>query len=138
LDILAPIAGRWWGGRLVNIILSARNKQLLASGTVLILAGEPLLIKLEDGGEELSVEIIIQQAVPPPAERKPPQLSFDSISETSGKLTFLDTTGPFGIGYQVPLGIINKKKLTVVFRVANLVSINELKYSFWAEPKADG
>ena len=123
---------------MANVTVSAGSKQLLASGIVLLLAGETLLIKLEDGGEELSLEIIIQQADSPPGKREEPQVSFTSVSETSGKLTFHDTTGPFGIEYQIPLGAINKKKLTVVFRVANLVSINELKYSFWAEPKADG
>jgi hypothetical protein len=124
------------GGRLVNITLSAGNKQLLASGIAQILPGESLLIKLEDGGEELSLEIIIHQSGPLPG--KPPQLSFTSVSDTFGKLTFLDTTGPFGIGYQIHLGIINKKKVTATFRVANLIEINELKYSFWAEPEVDG
>jgi hypothetical protein len=49
------------GRLLANISLSAGGKQLLASGIVLILADENLLIKLEDGGEELSLEIVIRQ-----------------------------------------------------------------------------
>jgi hypothetical protein len=126
------------GRHLANVTLSAGNKQLLASGIVQLLAGERLLIKLEDGGEELSFEIIIQQSDQSPAERKHSQLSFTSVSETFGRLTFFDTTGPLGILYPVALGTINKKKLTVNFRVANLGQFNELKYSFWAEAEADG
>jgi hypothetical protein len=137
LDIVAAIARRGWR-TLANITLSAGSKQLLASGIVMLPVGETLLMKLEDGGEELSLEIIIQQPDLPPAQRKPPQLSFINVSETSGKLTFIDTAGPFGLGYQVTLGTINKKKLTVNFHVTDLVQMNELKYSFWVESEADG
>lgn len=126
------------GRSLANVTVSAGSKQLLASGIVLLLADETLLIKLEDGGEELSLEIIIRAPPPPPAERKPPQLSFTRVSDTHAKLAFLDTAGPFGINYQTPLGHINKKKLTVIFRVVHLVESNELKYSFWAEAETDG
>jgi hypothetical protein len=124
---------------LANITLSAGNKQLLASGIVLLLAGETFFIKLEDDGEELSLEIIIREPDPPPAERKPTQLSFTRVSDTSATLTFRDTpVGPFGIDYKVSIGTINKKRLTVNFRVANLGDMNELKYSFWMESEADG
>jgi hypothetical protein len=138
LDILAPIAMRWGRARLASITISAGSKQLLAAGIVVLLADETILIKLEDGGEELSLEIIIQQTAPPPAEIKPPQLSFTKINDTSAKLNFLDIAGPFKTGYHFGIGTINKKKLTVNFLVVNLVQMNELTYSFWAEAETDG
>src|SRR5271163_4391792 len=66
------------------------------------------------------------------AARAVPQLEFVSINETTGRLFFRNTTGPFGIGYEVTLGSINRKRLTATFRVSDLQPLKELKYSFWA------
>jgi hypothetical protein len=120
---------------LSNISWIVGGEQLLTSGIVIFPGDESLLIKLKDGNDELSFEVVIRR---PQSLKETPKLEFSGISETVGKLTFHNTTGPIGIGYQATLGTINNKKLTAFFRVINFAAMNELKYSFWVGPEEDG
>jgi hypothetical protein len=113
-----------------EITITLGEKELLGSGIVIFNGPEVVLIRLSDGGEEISFEIVIQPTIVG-NNAAAPQVKFDTVGPTTGRLTFINTTGPFGLHYAVPLGSINKKQLSANFSVSINDPVRTLEYSFW-------
>jgi hypothetical protein len=123
---------------LATTSISVGSKELLASGIVLFGAAEQLSLKLADGAEQLSLDFVVQRR-DSTSGIKPPQLTFTTTNETTAQFLFRDTPpGLLPIAYEVAIGTIANKKLTGQFLVSALGTINELRYSFWGEPQANG
>jgi hypothetical protein len=108
--------------------VSNSTSDLISHGNILFL-GTSITIALDEGGEELSLEIVVDKTVVGPT----PQLSFNGISETSAQFIFKGPFGPLGSVYNVPVGSIAGRKLTADFRIGILSNTVDFTYSFWAE-----